>query len=221
MQTIKKFSQKQTNKKKNTWKDTRSGYEYRWKSGVQANYLNKLLMLISHFSLFCCSCTKPCPTPTTDFIMASLWWRAKWAQCPVIQPWAGHSRWWFTGSPLLLGTQQQDPCLCGLFKQILFTGYSNRFSSLPLSISSVSKYHLLHLNLIRMFLGIHYPYLFLVSPYQRMPAYLYQDPDKICTTPVILESSPTLAEQESNVTWYTNFTFYTTAKNCHAGWRIA
>lgn len=35
MQTIKKFSQKQTNKqKKNTWKDTRSGYEYRWKTGV-------------------------------------------------------------------------------------------------------------------------------------------------------------------------------------------
>lgn len=124
--------------------------------------------------------------------------------------------------PLLLGTQQQDPCLCGLFKQILFTGYSNRFSSLPLSVSPVNKYHLLHLNLIRMFLGIHYPYLFLISPYQGMPAYLYQDPDKICTTPVILESSPTLAEQESNVTWYyTNFTFYTAAKNCHAGCRIA
>lgn len=65
------------------------------------------------------------------------------------------------------------------------------------SASSVSKHCSLHLNLIRIFLGIHYPYLLLVSPYQQMPAYLYWDPDKICATPVILESSPTSSEQKS------------------------
>jgi len=50
-----------------------------------------------------------------------------------------------------------------------------------------------------------------------MPAYLYQDPDEICTTPVMLESSPTSAEQEPDVTWYyPNLTVYTAAKNYRA-----
>lgn len=65
------------------------------------------------------------------------------------------------------------------------------------SASSVSKYCSLHLNLIRIFLGVCCPYLLLVSPHQQMLAYLCWDPDKICATPAMLESSPTSSELKS------------------------
>lgn len=115
-------------------------------------------------------------------------------------PWASSEQHTDAGGP-----QAPLGCLAHSSRTHACVGHSNKYYSqaihtdfLPChSASSVSKYRSLHLNLIRMFLGIHYPYLFLISPYQQMPAYLYQDPDKICATPVMLESSPTSAEQES------------------------
>lgn len=104
--------------------------------------------------------------------------------------WTRHISWQSSGSTWVFDTQQEETYRTTPgWKQAIKTDF------LPChSVSSVSKYSSLHLNLIRIFLGIHYPYLLLVLAYQQMLAYLYWDPDKICATPVMLESSPTSSE---------------------------
>lgn len=72
---------------------------------------------------------------------------------------------WSPGCTEMFDTQQQETCRATPERK----GEVKTHSLLCHSVSPVSKYCSLHLNLIGLSLGIHYLHLLLVSPYQQMP----------------------------------------------------
>lgn len=136
----------------------------RWKPDnvSYANYQKEPFMFQSYLLLPCCAPSVPLSALSILMTAAMESWALS-ASPSQVQ--TGPTSSWSPGCTEMFDTQQQETCRATPERK----GEVKTHSLLCHSVSPVSKYCSLHLNLIGLSLGIHYLHLLLVSPYQQMP----------------------------------------------------